>query len=88
MKTPPQPQPSLILGAEHKMAPATKQRRAASSARPRADSDSDAEYQVYNSRLKEASAARTRLRKVQSPPLKSFKPTMMNSPPNPGPTNP
>ena len=30
------------------------------------DSDSDAEYQAYNGRLKEASAARTRLRKVRT----------------------
>ena len=66
-----QSQPSLALDTETpKMAPATKQRRAPSSARPRAESDSDAEYQAYNSRLKEASAARTRLRKVPSPPPK------------------
>ena len=34
------------------------------SAKAPTESDSDAEYQAYNGRLKEASAARTRLRKV------------------------
>lgn len=40
---------------------------AANTARPRrgaADTDSDAEFQAYNGRLKEAGAARARLRKV------------------------
>lgn len=51
------------------MAPAAntaRQRRVPGSARTPADSDSDAEYQAYNGRLQEASAARIRLRKVQS----------------------
>ncbi|KAG7292674.1 hypothetical protein NEMBOFW57_002711 [Staphylotrichum longicolle] len=50
------------------MAPAAntaRQRRVPGSARTPADLDSDAEYQAYNGRLKEASAARTRLRKAQ-----------------------
>ena len=47
------------------MAPAanTKQRRGRGAATI-ADSDSDLEYQVYNGRLREASAARARLKKV------------------------
>lgn len=52
----------------HKMAPAAntaRQRRVLGSARAAAESDSDAEYRAYNSRLREASAARTRLRKVR-----------------------
>ncbi|KAH6650303.1 hypothetical protein F5144DRAFT_625364 [Chaetomium tenue] len=50
------------------MAPAAntaRQRRISGSARAPVDSDSDAEYQAYNGRLKEASAARTRLRKAK-----------------------
>jgi hypothetical protein len=48
---------------------------AANTARPRrvpggpADSDSDLDFHAYNSRLKEASAARVRLRKVSINPL-------------------
>ncbi|KAH6854188.1 hypothetical protein B0I37DRAFT_23875 [Chaetomium sp. MPI-CAGE-AT-0009] len=42
-----------------------RQRRISGSARDPVDSDSDAEYQAYNGRLKEASAARTRLRKAK-----------------------
>ncbi|KAK4128955.1 hypothetical protein N657DRAFT_586499 [Parathielavia appendiculata] len=50
------------------MAPAAntaRQRRIPGSARSPAESDSDAEYQAYNGRLKEAGAARTRLRKAK-----------------------
>ncbi|KAK4157867.1 hypothetical protein C8A00DRAFT_11392 [Chaetomidium leptoderma] len=50
------------------MAPAAntaRQRRVSGAAKALADSDSDAEYQAYNGRLKEASAARTRLRKAK-----------------------
>ncbi|KAK3898801.1 hypothetical protein C8A05DRAFT_37608 [Staphylotrichum tortipilum] len=50
------------------MAPAAntaRQRRLPGSARAAAASDSEAEYQAYNGRLKEASAARTRLRKAK-----------------------
>lgn len=46
------------------MAPAANTARAR---RAPADSDSDMEYQAYNGRLKEASAARARLRKVLIP---------------------
>ncbi|KAL2165910.1 hypothetical protein VTG60DRAFT_3601 [Thermothelomyces hinnuleus] len=42
-----------------------KQRRAPGNARLTADSDSDAEYQAYNGRLQQASAARARLRKAK-----------------------
>ncbi|KAL2183827.1 hypothetical protein L209DRAFT_466102 [Thermothelomyces heterothallicus CBS 203.75] len=42
-----------------------KQRRAPGNARLTADSDSDAEYQAYNGRLQQASAARARLRKAR-----------------------
>ena len=65
---------------------------AANTARPRrvpgsgalpADSDSDLEFQAYNRRLNEASAARARLRKVY-PPLGPFRPARgtdnLNSP--------
>ncbi|KAK4105915.1 hypothetical protein N658DRAFT_137514 [Parathielavia hyrcaniae] len=45
-----------------------RQRRVTGSARTPAETDSDAEYQAYNGRLKEASAARTRLRKVRGRP--------------------
>ncbi|KAK4044459.1 hypothetical protein C8A01DRAFT_12228 [Parachaetomium inaequale] len=50
------------------MAPAAntaRQRKMPGSARAPTESDSDAEYQAYNGRLKEASAARTRLRKAK-----------------------
>ncbi|KAK3310695.1 uncharacterized protein B0T15DRAFT_45924 [Chaetomium strumarium] len=50
------------------MAPAAntaRPRRTSGGGRATADSDSDAEYQAYNGRLKEASAARARLRKAK-----------------------
>lgn len=59
----------------------TRQRRNPGSTRAPADTDSDAEYQAYNGRLKEASAARTRLRKVHyrhTLPVSHF-PPMSNS---------
>ncbi|KAL2200084.1 hypothetical protein P885DRAFT_75266 [Corynascus similis CBS 632.67] len=42
-----------------------RQRRATGSEKGHADPDSDAEYQAYNGRLREASVARTRLRKAK-----------------------
>ncbi|KAK4240797.1 hypothetical protein C8A03DRAFT_31071 [Achaetomium macrosporum] len=50
------------------MAPAAntaRPRRTSGGGRATADSDSDAEYQAYNGRLKEASGARARLRKAK-----------------------
>lgn len=61
------------------MAPAANTARQRRNANAAASSDSDAEYQAYNGRLKEASAARTRLRKVHPPPPFKVAPNILSN---------